>query len=77
MFITGLANNPFTLLSKQAGVKIWEVNEERCELLTEYGGIADKDIDSRVEQQFNMALDKLAEWRLTKPSDCSLGGEEL
>lgn len=74
MFITGLVNNPFTLLSKQAGVKIWEVNEERCELLTEYGGIADKDIDSKVEQQFNMALDKLADWRMSKPADCSLGG---
>ena len=76
MFITGLANNPFTLLSKQAGEEVWEVNEDRCELLTEAGGIADKDIDMKVEQQFNNALDRLAEWRLTKPPDCSLGGKE-
>ena len=74
MFITGLANNPFTLLSKQAGEKVWEVNEDRCELLTECGGIADKDIDTRVEQQFNNALDRLADWRINKPPDCSLGG---
>ena len=77
MFITGLANNPFTLLSKQAGEEVWEVNEDRCELLTESGGIADKEIDMRVEQQFNNALDRLAEWRLTKPPDCSLGGKEI
>lgn len=75
MFITGIANNPITLLCKQLGEKVWEINEERCELLTEYGGIADKDVDTKVEQQFNTALDRLAQWRNTKPPDCSLGGE--
>jgi lysine-specific histone demethylase 1 len=63
MFITGIVNNPLTLLSRQLDVPLHMVKDDVCELVTVGGAIADKDIDKRIEGEFNQALDILAKWR--------------
>ena len=64
MFITGVINNPLTLLSRQQGYTIRLVKEDKCELILERSGlIAEGEVDKRVEKQFNASLDRLAEWR--------------
>ena len=77
MFITGIINNPLTLLVRQCDLKLLQVQEDHCELLMETGVIADRGTDSKVEYQFNMNLDKLAEWREEDPQDISLYGNLL
>ncbi|XP_019850257.1 PREDICTED: lysine-specific histone demethylase 1B-like [Amphimedon queenslandica] len=64
MFITGVINNPLTLLSRQRGYTIRLVKEDKCELILERSGLfAEGEVDKRVEKQFNASLDRLAEWR--------------
>lgn len=63
MFITGINNNPLTLLARQLGMKLRYTNEDCCELISEEGWRPDPTLDKRVEAHFNRALDKLAEWR--------------
>ena len=77
MFITGVINNPLTLLVRQCDLKLLPVQEDHCELLMETGVIADRGTDNKVEYQFNMNLDKLAEWREAEPQDISLYGNLL
>ena len=74
MFITGICNNPFTLLSRQLGIDLRLINEDRCELVNEKGQLSDKQLDTAVEKHFNSALDKLAEWRTEQTGDTSLEG---
>ena len=63
MFITGINNNPLTLLACQLGLGLRHTNEDRCELINEQGWRPDSELDKKVEAHFNLALDKLAEWR--------------
>ena len=75
MFITGINNNPLTLLSRQLGVNLRYTNEDCCELISDQGWRPEATLDKQVEGHFNKALDKLAEWRKTATiSDVSLGG---
>ncbi len=77
MFITGINNNPLTLLSHQLGVKLRYTNEDCCELISESGWKPEPALDKQVEAHFNKALDKLAEWRkLETKTDVSLGGKD-
>jgi len=76
MFITGVNNNPLTLLASQLGLGLHYTNEDRCELINEEGWRPDSSTDKRVETHFNKALDKLAEWRNNfTQQDVALGGE--
>ena len=75
MFITGICNNPFTLLSRQLGLDIQLINEDRCELISEQGRPPEAAVDSEVEAHFNSALDKLAAWRSGPVTDVSLQRE--
>lgn len=72
MFITGVANNPFTLLSQQLNHPLRIINEETCELFNESGGRPDKQLDLATEGHYNTTLDRLAEWRSRHGSDISL-----
>ena len=74
VFITGICNNPLTLLSRQLGIDLWMIDEDRCELINENGKLSDKQVDAGVEKHFNSALDKLSEWRVGKRCDVALGG---
>lgn len=74
MFITGICNNPLTLLSRQLGIELRLINEDRCELINEQGQRPDQQVDIEVEKHFNRALDKLAEWREKQKTDVSLRG---
>ena len=74
MFITGICNNPLTLLSRQLGIDLWTTEEDHCELINEKGRLSDKQVDAGVEKHFNSALDKLSAWRRGKRTDESLGG---
>ncbi len=66
MFVTGIMNNPFSFLVKQCNnMELIPINEERCELLLENGTIAQSDTDKRIEDNYNITLDKLSEWRNT------------
>lgn len=76
MFITGINNNPLTLLTRQLGMNLRYTNEDCCELISEEGWRPDQAIDKRVEAHFNKALDKLAEWRKSSAGgDVALEGE--
>ena len=76
MFITGVNNNPLTLLASQLGLGLHYTNEDRCELISEDGWRPDPATDKRVETHFNQALDKLADWRKDfSQQDVALGGE--
>ncbi len=72
MFITGVANNPFTLLSQQLNHPLRIINEETCELFNESGGHPDKQLDLATEGHYNTTLDRLAEWRSRQGNDISL-----
>ena len=72
MFITGICNNPFTLLSRQLGIPLRMINEENCDLFDEHGRQPDKQLDLDVERQYNASLDRLAEWRSRHGNDLSL-----
>lgn len=72
MFITGISNNPFTLLSRQLDMSLRMINEETCELFNEDGERPDKQLDLAVERHYNSMLDKLSEWRSRHGSDLSL-----
>lgn len=72
MFITGICNNPFTLLSRQLGIELRMINEEFCELFNEHGQRPDKELDLSVERHYNTTLDRLAEWRARHGNDVSL-----
>ena len=74
MFVTGVCNNPFMLLSRQMGLLLKLINEDRCELINEQGHHSDRQLDVSVEKHFNLALDRLAEWREAEKEDLSLGG---
>ena len=74
MFITGICNNPFTLLAEQRGFPLRVVNEDHCDLVTEEGRKVGPDADVRVERDFNKTLDLLSEWRTGKTADVSLEG---
>ena len=75
MFITGVNNNPLTLLARQLGLNIQLINEDKCELISEQGVLPAPDVDKKVEGHFNKALDRLAEWRKScTTEDVSLGG---
>ena len=74
MFITGICNNPFTLLAEQRGIPLRAVNEDRCDLVTERGRKVDAAADVKVEKHFNKTLDLLAEWRAGQTTDVSLEG---
>lgn len=64
MFITGVINNPLTLLSRQLDTPLQLIDEDKCELIFERDGAsADPMMDKRVEKEFNVTLDRLAEWR--------------
>lgn len=77
MFITGINNNPLTLLARQLGLSLRHTNEDRCELISEEGWRPDPVMDKHVEAHFNKALDLLSEWRKLPESttDVGLGGE--
>ena len=75
MFITGICNNPFTLLAEQRGIPLRAVNEDRCDLVTERGRKVDTTADVKVEKHFNKTLDLLSEWRAGQTTDVSLEGE--
>lgn len=76
MFITGINNNPLTLLARQLGVALRYTNEDRCDLISEQGWRPEPALDKKVEAHFNKALDKLAEWRKAGGgADVSLGGD--
>lgn len=75
MFITGINNNPLTLLARQLGVTLRLTNEDSCELISEEGWRPESALDKQVEAHFNKTLDKLAEWRkMSAGTDVSLGG---
>ena len=74
MFITGICNNPFTLLAEQLGLPLRVVNEDRCDLVNEAGRKADRLADIKVEKHFNTTLDLLSEWRSGQTTDVSLEG---
>lgn len=75
MFITGICNNPFTLLAEQQGISLRAVNEDRCDLVSEMERKVDSVADLMVEKHFNLTLDLLAEWRAGQTMDVSLEGE--
>lgn len=75
MFITGIVNNPLTLLSRQQDIPLSIVQDDHCELLLERGALAEKEVDKNVEAQFNIALDRLADWRSKTKDDASLQGQ--
>ena len=75
LFITGVCNNPFTLLTQQLDIPLRIVDEDHCDLVNEKGQRSDRLADSKVEHHFNEALDLLSDWRLGKNSDASLEGE--
>lgn len=77
MFITGICNNPLTLLSQQLGINLRLINEDHCELINEKGRRPDKEVDATVERHFNSALDKLAQWRENQTVDAPFGGEDF
>ena len=72
MFITGICNNPFTLVAEQQGIPLRVVNEERCDLVTEREGKVEGEADLKVERHFNSTLDHLADWRAGQSKDCPL-----
>ena len=74
MFITGICNNPFTLLAEQQGIPLHVVNDDRCDLVTESGRKVDGESDRKVEQHFNQTLDLLSEWRASQSEDLPLEG---
>ena len=75
MFITGICNNPLTLLCRQVGIDLRLISEDHCELINEGGLRPDRMVDGVVEKHFNSALDKLSEWRSEQSIDTSLGGD--
>ena len=75
MFITGICNNPLTLLARQLGLSLRLINEGNCELINEQGLIPDKEMDKMVEKQFNQTLDKLQDWRMQQVTDVPLGSK--
>ena len=75
MFITGICNNPITMLAHQMGVSLHVVNEDKCELMLERGEAVEPATDVRVEQHFNTALDRLAVWRTRSTGDRSLASK--
>jgi len=77
MFITGICNNPFTLLSRQLDIPLRMINEDTCDLFDENGQRPDRDLDSSVESHYNSVLDKLAEWRSRTNSDQSMESMSL
>jgi hypothetical protein len=78
MFITGINNNPLTLLARQIGLRLRHTNEDCCELINEAGWRPEVALDKRVEAHFNKTLDKLSEWRKSPlvTTDVPLGGEK-
>ena len=72
MFITGICNNPFTLLAEQLGIPLRVVDADRCDLITEGEGKVDSQADTNVEKHFNKTLDLLADWRIDQNCDVSL-----
>ena len=57
------------------GAPIRVIKEDHCELIHEGTGQLTCDmVDRRVEQEYNLTLDKLAEWRRGKPAEASLEG---
>lgn len=74
MFITGICNNPFTLLAEQQGIPLRVVDDNHCDLVTEGGRKVERDADMKVERHFNKTLDMLAEWRAGQSVDAGLGG---
>lgn len=75
MFVTGICNNPLTLLTRQLGLQLHLINDENCELINEQGQCPLKSMDVAVEKRFNKALDKLQEWRSHQTSDVPLESE--
>lgn len=74
MFITGVYNNPFTLLARQLDIELRITNDEHCELIDERGQKPEQCTDQAVEKHFNGTLDRLAEWRKQSNCDVALGG---
>ena len=72
MFITGICNNPFTLLAEQLGIPLRVVDEDRCDLVTEGQGKVGGEADLKVEKYFNRTLDLLADWRIGQNWDVPL-----
>ena len=59
----------------QLGASIRIIKEDHCELIHEATGRLTCDmVDRRVEREYNLTLDKLAEWRRGKPAEASLEG---
>ena len=75
MFITGICNNPLTLLSRQLDIKLHLINEENCDLINEQGQCPVKAVDVTVEKHFNRVLDKLQDWRSHQTLDAPLESE--
>jgi hypothetical protein len=75
MFITGICNNPLTLLARQLGIQLHLINEENCDLINEQGQCPMKSVDVAVEKHFNRVLDKLQDWRSHQTSDSPLESE--
>ena len=75
MFITGICNNPLTLLARQLGIQLHLINEENCDLIDEQGQCPIKTVDMGVEKHFNRALDKLQDWRSHQTVDVPLERE--
>ena len=75
MFITGICNNPLTLLARQLGIQLHLINEENCDLINEQGQCPMKSVDVAVEKHFNRALDRLQDWRSHQTSDAPLESE--
>ncbi|XP_022252437.1 lysine-specific histone demethylase 1B-like [Limulus polyphemus] len=69
--ITGVINNPLTILSQQAAMAMRIVGE-KCELFAEDGTVTPSSVDQRVEFHFNAVLDAVASWRKDQTHDTNL-----
>ncbi|GAB6023869.1 Lysine-specific histone demethylase 1B [Chamberlinius hualienensis] len=69
--VTGVINNPITLICEQTGLKMRFLGE-KCDIFTDCGQLVDLIIDKDVENHFNNTLDLVAGWRKTAIQDESL-----
>lgn len=70
--ITGVINNPLTVIAEQAGVKMRFINHEKFDLYDDNGSCTSVAVDQRVEFHFNAMLDAVAQWRKGQTQDINL-----
>ncbi|XP_023231104.1 lysine-specific histone demethylase 1B-like [Centruroides sculpturatus] len=70
--VTGVINNPLTVIAEQVGVKMRFINHEKCDLYDDNGAPTSVAIDQRVEFHFNAMLDAVAQWRKGQIHDINL-----